>query len=86
MQIHDTYLIIFPYHQLSFLQAMPACLRPNHRSEDKVRVILETSALLEVWLPTGRVFFYFLATGSNKDDSWFQTIEEQEWSMAEVDW
>ena len=25
------YLSYIPYHQLSFLQAMPACLRPNHR-------------------------------------------------------
>ena len=33
-----------------------------------------------------RAFFYFLATGSNKDASWFRPIEEEEILMPEVDW
>ena len=33
-----------------------------------------------------RAFFYFLATGSSKDSSWFRPIEEEESSMPEVDW
>ena len=38
-----------PYHQLSFLQAMPACLRPNHRPEAVAEVKVEASLLCHIF-------------------------------------
>ena len=45
MQICEAYLIIFPTYliiKLSFLQAMPACLRTNHRPEKTYQGTLGT--------------------------------------------
>ena len=51
------YLSYIPHHQFSFLQAMPACLRPNHRPEDQWRLRTETPPLVSIILCCNIVCF-----------------------------